>query len=157
MVSKGDNVSIILCMRQTNSYLVLVGAEAEVLDRLTGVLGSSEEEGVASSGSTESQLIQSQDLSSSSQNARTSGGSESKSGNADLGDGQEAVIIGDGANNHNSALVILAILVRNDSRDRDGGSVDARHKESAEDDLVEGRLGSACEEEIRIDDAIGCM
>jgi hypothetical protein len=125
------------------SYLVLVWAEAEVLDCLTGVLWSSEEQGVASSRSAESQLIQSQSLSSSSDDASTSSSSESESGNAELGDGQEAVVIGDGANDYNSALVILTGFVGNNSRDGDRGSVDAGHEESAENDLVERRVGSA--------------
>jgi hypothetical protein len=145
-----------LHMRQIGAYLVLVGAEAEVLDRLTCVLWSSKEQGVASSGGAESQLIQSQDLPSSSENAGTSGGGEAKSSNAELRDGKESVVVSDGANDHNSALVIITGLVRNDSRDGDGGSVDTGHKESAEDDLVEGGLGSACQERVSIDIAIEC-
>ena len=122
---------------------MLVWAKAEMLDCLTGVLGTSEEQGVASSGSTESQLVQSQDLSSGSKNTGTSSGGESEGSNAELGDGQEAVVVCDGSNDHNSALVIIAVSVRNNSGDGDGGSVDAGHEESAEDDLVEGGLGSA--------------
>ena len=143
MVSKGNHVSTSLRVHQINSYLVLVWAKAEVLDCLTGVLGTSEEQGVASSGGTESQLIQSQDLSSGSENAGTSSGGESESRNAELGDGQEAVVVCDSSNDHNSALVIITISVRNNSGDGDGGSVDAGHEESTEDDLVEGGLGSA--------------
>jgi hypothetical protein len=130
-------------MHQRKSYLVLVWAEAEVLECLTGVLWSSEEEGVASGGSAESQLVQSQGLTASSNDASTSGSSESESGNAELGDGQETVVIGDGTNDHNGAVVILAGLVSNNAGDGDGRSVDAGHEEAAENDLVEGRVGSA--------------
>ena len=143
-------------MHQIGAYLVLVGAEAEMLDRLTCVLGSSKEQGVASSGGAESQLIQSQDFPSSSENASTSGGSEAESSNAELRDGKESVVVSNGANDHNSALIIITRLVRNDSRDRDGGSVDTGHKESAEDDFVEGGLGSACHKRVSIDIAIQC-
>jgi len=116
---------------------MLVGTKAKVLDGLSGVLGSSEEEGVASGRSTESQLIESQDFSTSSDDARTGSSSEAESRNAELGDGQETVVIGDGANNNDGLVVRLLRGVRNDSGDRDRGSVDARHKQAAEDDLVE--------------------
>jgi len=95
-------------------------------------------------------LIQSQDLSSSSKDASTSSGGEAESSDAKLGDGQETVVIGDGTNNHNCALVILAGFVRNNSGDGDRRSVDAGHKESAEDDLVEGGLGSASQESVQL-------
>lgn len=108
-----------------------------MLDGLSGVLGTSEEEGVASSRSTESQLIESQDLSTSSDDARTSSSSEAESRNAELGDGQQTVVIGNGANNYDGLVVGLLGGVRNDSGDRDRGSVDAGHKQAAEDDLVE--------------------
>lgn len=149
MVSKEIRVNMFLSMHNNSSYLVLVWAEAEVLDCLTSVLGTSEEKGVASGGSTESQLIQSQDLPSSSENASTSSGGNSESSNAELGDDQEAVVIGDGANNDNSALVLLA-KVRNNSGNGDGGSVDAGHEKSAEDDLIEGGLGSAGQESVQL-------
>jgi hypothetical protein len=84
---------------------VLVWSEAEVLDSFSGVLGASEKQGVASSRSPESQLVQSQDLSSSSFNAGTSSSRESESGNTELGNLQEAVVISDSANNHDSLVV----------------------------------------------------
>ncbi len=89
------------------SYLMLVGSEAEVLNSLSGVLGSSEKESVASSGSSKGQLIQSQSLTSGSNNASTGSGSESESGDTELGDGQETVVIGNGANDDNGLVVGL--------------------------------------------------
>lgn len=130
-------------MHEISFYLVLVWAKTEVLDSLTGVLGTSEKQSVASSGRTESQLIQSQDLSSSGENAGASSGGEPESSDAELRDSQEAVVIGDGTNDHDGALIIITRSVGNDSGDRDWGSVDAGHEESAEDNLVEGGLGSA--------------
>jgi hypothetical protein len=129
------------------TYLVLVGSEAEVLNSLSGVLGSSEEQGVASSGSSKSQLIQSQNLSSSSEDAGTSRSGEAKSGNAELGDGQETVVIGDSANNDNGLVVGLLGGIRNNSGDGNRGSVDAGHEKSAENYLIEGGVGSAYGEE----------
>jgi len=122
---------------------VLVGTKAKVLDGLSGVLGTSEEKGIASSRSSERQLIQSQSLSTCGKNASTSSCSESESSNAELGDGQETVVISDGANNNNGLVIGLLGGVRNNSRDGDGRSVDAGHEKSAENDLVEGGLGAA--------------
>lgn len=119
-----------------------MGSETEMLDSLSGVLWSSKENGVASGWSSESQLIQSQDLTTGGKNAGTGGSSEAESSNADLWDGEETVVIGDSSNDNNGSLLFLVGLSGN-SGDRDGGSVDTGHKKSAEDDLVEGGLGSA--------------
>jgi len=129
---------------------VLVGSKAEVLNSLSGILWSSKEQGVASSGSSKSQLIQSQNLSSSSDDAGTSRSGKAKSGNAELRDGQETVVIGDSANNDNGLVVGLLRGVRNDSGDGDWGSVDAGHEQSTENDLVEGRVGSAGQKAIQL-------
>jgi len=117
---------------------MLMGSKAEVLDSLSGILGSSEEEGVASSGGSQCQLIQSQSFSTCSKDARTSGCSESEGSNAELGNSQETVVIGDCANNDNSLVVGLLGGVANNSGNRDWRSVDAGHEESAQNDLVEG-------------------
>lgn len=117
---------------------MLVGSKAEVLNGLSGVLWSSEEKGVASGRSSEGQLIKSQDLTSSSNDAGTSRGGEAKGGDAELGDSQETVVIGDSANDNDGLVVGLLGGVRNNSGDGDRGSVDAGHKKAAENDLVEG-------------------
>ena len=44
------------------TYLVAVGAESEVLDSLSSVLGSTEKKGIRSGRGTQGQLIQSQSL-----------------------------------------------------------------------------------------------
>lgn len=117
---------------------MLVGSEAEVLNSLSGVLWSSKEKGVASGRSSESQLIQSQDLTSSSDDAGTSRSGEAKSSDAEFGDSQETVVISDGTNDDDGLVVGLLGGVRNNSGDGDRGSVDAGHKKAAENDLVEG-------------------
>ena len=120
-----------------------------MFDGLSGVLGTSEKEGVASGWGTESQLIEGQDFSTSGDNARASGSSEAEGRNADLGDGQETVVISDGTDNYDGLVVRLLRGVRNDSGDRDWRSVDAGHKKAAEDDLVERRLCAACRMHVR--------
>jgi hypothetical protein len=126
----------VIYQRSTN--LVLVWSETKVLDCLSCVFGSSEKQGVASSRCFKSQLIQSQDLSTSSDDAGASCSGESESSNAELGNGQEAIVIGDCANNYNRLVVGLLGCVGYNARDGDRGPVDAGHKESAENDLVEG-------------------
>jgi len=128
---------------------VLVWAKAEVLNSLSGVLGSSEEKGVASGWGSQGQLIDGQSLTTGSKDAGTGGGSEAESSNTDLGDLQETVVIGDGTNNDNCSLLLLA-GVRNNSGDGDWWSVDAGHKQAAEDDLVEGGFGTAGQEAVEL-------
>jgi len=109
-------------------YLVLVWSHAEVLDGLTSVLWSSEEKRVASRWGSQGQLIQSQGLSSGGKDARTSGSGEAESSHAELGDGQETVVIGDGANDDDGLVVRLLGGVRDKAGDGDGRSVDAGHE-----------------------------
>jgi len=77
--------------------LVLVRTEAEVLDGLAGVLGSTEEEDVGASGRAEGQLVECEALTAGLLNTGTSSSSEAKSGDAHFRDLVEAVVIGDGA------------------------------------------------------------
>lgn len=122
---------------------MLVGTHAEVLNSLTSVLRSTEEEGVASGRSAESKLIQGEDLTTGGQDAGAGSGGEAEGGDAQLGDGQETVVVGDGADDDDGLVVGLLGDVGDDPGERHGGPVDAGHEEAAEDDLVEGRLGAA--------------
>ena len=76
--------------------LVRVGTEAEVLECLTGVLGSTEEEGVGSGGGTGSDLVDGEALTASLLDASTGRGSEAESRNRELGDLEHAVVVSDG-------------------------------------------------------------
>lgn len=116
--------------------LVLVWAHSEVLDSLASVLWSSEEKSVASLWCAESELIEGEGLTASLQDTGTSSGSEAESSHADLWDGQETVVIGDGSNNNDSPLLLL-LDVGNDSGDGYWWAVDTAHKQAAKDDLVE--------------------
>jgi hypothetical protein len=125
-----------------------VGTHAEVLDGLTAVLGTTEQQGVATSGGTQSELIEGKSLTTGSENAGTGGGGESQSSDAQLGDREETVVVGDGTDN-NDGLTGLASLtslgLAYNARQGDGRSVGTGHKKAAENDLVEGRVGSACQ------------
>lgn len=81
--------------------LVGVGAHAEMLDGLTGVLGSTEEKGVGSSGGTGSDLVDGEALTAGLLNASTCGGSEAESSDGELGKLEETVVIGDSADDDN--------------------------------------------------------
>jgi hypothetical protein len=128
---------------------VLVGTHAEVLDGLTGVLGTAEQQGVATGRSAQGELVQGEGLTTGGQDASAGSGGEAESSNAQLGDLKETVVIGDGANNNNG-LALLTLGLANNARDRDRGAVDTRHKEASEDDLVEGRLGTTSQEAVEL-------
>ena len=112
-------------------------------DGFTGVLGTTEEEGVGTSGLLESELIESDGLASSSEDARASRGSEAEGSDIQLGNLEETVVIGDGADNDDGLLLIAVLDVGGDAGERHGGTVDAAHEQAAQDDLVKGRVGTA--------------
>ena len=120
-----------------------MGAEAEVLESLAGVLGAAEEEGVGTSGLLESELVESDGLAAGGLDARAGGAGEAEGSDADLGDGQEAVVIGDGADDDDGLLLVAVLEVGSNAREGDGGAVDAAHEQATEHDLVEGRVGTA--------------
>jgi hypothetical protein len=74
-----------------------VGTEAEMLEGLTGVLGSTEEDGVGSGGETGGNLVDGEALTTSLLDAGAGGGGEAHSRNGELGDLKHAVVVGDGA------------------------------------------------------------
>jgi len=134
--------------------LVGVGTEAEVLDRLTGVLGSTEEDGVGTGGETGGNLVDGESLTTSLLDAGAGRGGEAHGSDGELGELEETVVIGDGANNDNGlALVVLRVgLVGGGSDDLgegDRGAVDLGHHKTAEDNLVEGRIGAAGKELVQ--------
>jgi hypothetical protein len=121
-----------------------------MLESFSGVLWTSEEQGVASGWGSECQLIQCQAFSSSSNDASTRSSSKAESCNAELWDSQEAVVISDSTNNNDGLVVRLLGDVGLNSGNRDRRSVDTGHEKSAENDLVEGGFGSAGEESIQL-------
>lgn len=122
---------------------MLVGAESEMLEGFSAVLRSSEDQGVAASRSSESQLVERNRLTASSDNSGTGSGCEPKGGNSRLGESQETVVIGDGADNDDGALLALLADVGDNAGQRNGRAVDLGHEKSSEDHLVECGIGSA--------------
>lgn len=122
---------------------MLVGTHAEVLEGLTGVLGTAEDQGVATGRSAESELVEGNGLTTSGDDAGTGGSGEAESSNGNLGEGKETVVVGDGADNNDGALLTLLVDVGDDTRERDGGAVDLGHEEASENNLVEGSVGTA--------------
>lgn len=124
------------------TYLVLVRSVTEVLERLTRVLGTAEEEGVAAGGRLERELIEGHGLAAGGDDAGAGSGREAEGRDVGLGGLEEAVVIGDGADNDNGALVVL-LDVGGDATEGDRGPVDAGHEQAAEHNLVEAGVRSA--------------
>jgi hypothetical protein len=77
--------------------LVGVGAEAEVLDGLTAVLGSTEEECVGSSGEAGGDLVDGEGLTAGCEDASACRCGEAHRSDGELGELKETVVVGDGA------------------------------------------------------------
>ena len=127
--------------------LVLVRTETKVLDGFTSVLGTTDENGVGTSGGTESQLIQGQTFTTCLQDTSLGSLGEVKGSNRKLGEFKKTGIVSDGTNDNNS-LVILSITDNAGNSDR--RTVDARHKETLQDDLVEFGICTAGKKTIKL-------
>lgn len=135
-----------------------MGAKAEVLDGLTGVLGATDEDSVATGRGTGSKLVQGEALTTGSLNASTSSVGESQSSNRKLGKLKNSVVISDGSNNDNSlgslggrgGNTTLRLGQVDDARNRNRGLVDLGHVKSAENGLVESAVSSAGEEAVEL-------
>lgn len=117
------------------TYLVGVGSETEVLDSLTGVLGATEEDDVGTGWCAEGELVECDGLTTGLLNAGTGSCGELERADAELGELEETVVIGDGTDNGaDLALVDLGgVLVGGDGDDlgeRHWWGVDARHTQS---------------------------
>ena len=121
-----------------------MGTEAEVLHSLPGVLGSTEKKCVRSSRRPKSELVQGQGLTTGFLNPGSSSGREAKSSDRQLGHCQETVVIGHRSNDDNSLSLVRLGDIRSDTRERDGGAVDSRHKQTTQHDFVEVGIRAAC-------------
>lgn len=126
------------------TYLVAVGTEAKVANDLTGVLGATEGQGVAAGGGAEGELVQGDGLAAGGQDAGAGSGGESQGSDGHLGEGEQAVVIGDGGHGDDDALLALGVDVGNNAGQRDGGAVDLGRKQASQDDLVEAGVGTTC-------------
>lgn len=118
-----------------------------MLDGFAGVLRSTEQESVGSSGGTESELVESKDLTTGLLNTGAGGSGETKGSNRELGDSQHAVVVGDSSNNDNGLSLLFLSHVGDDARQADGRSVCARHEKASENDLVEVGIGTTYKRE----------
>lgn len=125
---------------------MLVRAKTEVLDRLSSVLGSPNEKGVASSRRSQRKLVESQSLASGCLDPGASSGRKPQSSNGELGDREKTVVISDGTNNDDGLVIVVGRVwvstVLNDAGDRDRGPVDLGHEKTTENSLVEGTVGT---------------
>lgn len=131
------------------TYLVTVRAHAEMFDGFSSVFGTTEQEGVGSSGGTKSELVQGENFTTGLFDASTGGSSETEGGNREFGDGQHAVVVGDSSDNDDGLSLLFLIHVGNDARQADGRSVRAGHEKASEDNLVEVGIGTTCNQNIR--------
>lgn len=109
-----------------NVRLTTLEGTTKVLNSLTDVPLTPEKDSVGTSGGTESKLVKSEGLTASGSDALSGSDRESKSGDGELGNLGETLVVEDGANDDDGLGVVgvrvLGLL--DDSRERNGGSVD---------------------------------
>lgn len=136
-------------MRQVDVRLLSrMGPETKVLNRLTGVLGPPQQDSVGASWCPQGELVESDSLTTGSNNPGTSRCSKPQRSNGELGDGQGTVVVSDSSNN-NDGLVELGGLfmgdILEDPRDGDWWAVYLGHEKTAEDHLIKVGVGSPCQ------------
>lgn len=132
-------------------------AKAKVLDRLARVLGATEEQCVGASGRAHGELVKCQAFSTSRGDACAGCCSETESGDCELGNLEQAVVIGDGGYDDDGLVLVLlgCVLVRSGCDNFGKGkwrSVDLAHHQSSQDDLVEVGIRSSSEESVEFDE-----
>lgn len=101
----------------------------EVLEGSAGSTSTLEQQGVLAGGCTQGQLIESQNLSASLQDALASCLGDMEGAQRHLGNGQQTVIIGNGANNNHGRLWLIGGLEEaSDALQRHWGPVDTAHE-----------------------------
>jgi len=122
----------------------------EMLESLTSVLRSSEENGVGTSGGAESKLVKGDDLTTSLHNASAGTIGDAKSAHGELRKvSSQARIISDGSNEHGN-LVLLALNVTSKTGHGHGRAVDAGLEETLKHNLVELRVRAAGQEAVQL-------
>lgn len=132
--------------------LVFMWTHAEMFNSLSRILLSPQQKGIMSLGSSQSQLIQSDDFTTTLLNSRTCCLGDFQSSNAQLWNFQHSHIIGNRADDYDRLSFIL-FRVRHltvDEADRDGRTVNTGLKKTFEDDLVEFRVGAAGKETVQL-------
>lgn len=136
---------------QNTGSLVLMRAKAEVTDSLTSRSGTSEDQGVGTSGSTAGQLVQSDSLTASLNDAGTGTFGETKGGNSQvLGSLQKSVVVSNSTDNNDSLTLVGTISQSTlNTGNAYRGTVDLRKEKLSENDLVEAAISTASKETIK--------
>lgn len=125
--------------------------EAKVTNGLAVGARTTDQKSVLTLGGTASELIKSKDLTASLEDAGTGTLGDTESSDRDLGDLEQANIVGDGANNDDGLLVSTGLssgLLKGAQADR--GAVSLGEEEALENDPVETGVGAASEEAIEL-------
>eukprot|EP00045_Choanoeca_perplexa_P022937 m.11401 g.11401 ORF g.11401 m.11401 type:complete len:301 (+) comp9808_c0_seq1:119-1021(+) len=124
----------------------------KVLDSLTGLARTLQQDSVLALGSTESKLIKGDALATGSQDTLASTFSEAQSANGQLWHFEDTNIISDGANDDSSlGLVALGRHVVHQLAQAQRRAVDTRHKQTLQHNLVERGIGTASQEAVKLD------
>lgn len=124
---------------------------AEVLEGSAGGTSTLEQQGVLAGGRTQGQLIESQNLTASLQDALASRLGNMEGAQRQFGNGQQAVIIGNGANNNHGRLWLIGGLEEaSDALQRHWGPVDTAHEQTLQDDTVELLVGTTLQETVQL-------
>lgn len=124
-----------------------------MLDGLSDVSLSSEQDSVGTGRSSESELVQGQSLTTGSDNSFSGRGGEFEGGNGELGNLGESLVVEDGTDSDDGLGIVRvgSSGLLDDSGEGDWGSVDLAHEESSEDDSVESRVGSSSKESVELE------
>lgn len=136
---------------------VALGASSDtkVLNGLTGVLLSAEEDTVGASGAALGELVKSQALTTSLDNAGTGSLGETKSSDLHLGDLNETLIISDGTDKDGDAVLLGGdTKVLGHGAQAHGAAVDLAHTQTLQDDLVEAGSGTTGQEAVELDQEV---
>lgn len=128
------------------------GRLAEVTERCaSGTLALDQERALAGRRA-HGQLIEGEDLAAGGQDAAARLLGDAQGAQLQLGDLQDAGVIGDGAHHHGDRLLAGALLQEaGNALQRDGSLVGAAHEEAAQHDLVELLVGATVQEAVQLE------
>mmetsp|Transcript_81059 Transcript_81059/g.169255 ORF Transcript_81059/g.169255 Transcript_81059/m.169255 type:complete len:200 (+) Transcript_81059:202-801(+) len=121
---------------------------SEVALSLAGLGGASEQDSALAERRLESELVEGHAGATSLDDAGSGGLGEAQSADGHLGDFIEALVVGDGANDH-GGLALLATHEGSQLLEADGSLVLSGHVQALVDDLVELGVGTASQELVQ--------
>lgn len=120
-----------------------------MLDSLARAALSADQDGVGALGSTESKLVKGEALAAGGRDAGAGSLGEAEGADGELGNLDEADIVGDGSD-EDGGLFLLALHEVCETRERQRRVVDAGHEQPLEDDLVELGTSSPGQEAVEL-------